>query len=233
VLGTMLIVAGTLLSAHESHPYPARPATDLLASSMPALVAPATLPAHGSSRLPATPPTKEIVLTLDTSQSKVQYTLGTTLHTVHGSFAFKRGTIGIDPETGAASGEIVADAASGESGDSSRDKKMHKDVLESARFPEVVFRPDRVEGRVPSEGAANVQLHGTLLLHGSQHELTVPIQAELTTEHWKGSAKFRIPYIDWGLKSPSNFLLKADPVVDLELEMTGAVQTAQRTAAPR
>lgn len=195
--------------------------------------APASVPDLGSSRSPATPPTKEIALTLDASQSKVHYTLGTTLHTVHGTFAFKRGTISIDPETGAASGEIVADAASGESGDSSRDQKMHKDVLESGRFTEVVFRPDRVEGRVPSEGAANVQLHGTFLLHGSQHELTVPIQAELTRDHWKGGAKFRIPYIDWGLKSPSNFLLKADPVVDLELEMTGAVQTAQRTAASR
>jgi polyisoprenoid-binding protein YceI len=173
---------------------------------------------------------KEIVLTVDPAQSKVHWTLGTTLHTVHGTFAFKRGVVHVDLASGKAGGEIVADATSGESGDSSRDKKMHKDVLESARFGEVAFRPDRIEGQVPAAGAAKVQMHGTFTLHGSEHELTVPIEAELTPEHWKGSAKFRIPYIEWGLKSPSNFLLKADPVVDLELEMSGSVGAASERA---
>jgi polyisoprenoid-binding protein YceI len=166
----------------------------------------------------------EIVLELDPAGSKVHWTLGTTLHTVHGTFALKRGTVRLDPEGGKASGEIVADATSGESGNESRDKKMHKEILETSRYADVVFRPDRVEGKVPAVGSATVQIHGTFLLHGSEHELTVPVQAELTAGHWKGKAKFRIPYIDWGLKNPSNFFLRTDPAVDIDLEMTGAVQ---------
>jgi hypothetical protein len=35
-----------------------------------------------------------------------------------------------------------------------------------------------------------------------------------------------VPYIQWGLKSPNTFLLKADPVVEIELEMSGALQSA-------
>ncbi len=169
----------------------------------------------------------EVVLAIDPAQSKVHWTLGTTLHTVHGTFALKRGTVRIDSESGKASGEIVADAASGQSGNESRDKKMHNEILETSRYTEVVFRPDRVEGKVPASGSASVQIHGTFLLHGSEHELTVPVQAELTGERWKGTAKFRIPYIDWGLKNPSNFLLKTDPTVDIDLQMTGTVQDSK------
>ena len=163
-----------------------------------------------------------VALTVDAAQSKVNYTLDTTLHTVHGTFALKRGTLRIESD-GKAGGEIVADAASGQSGDSSRDKKMHKDILESAKYTEVVFRPDRVDGKFPSSGPVTVRLHGIFVLHGSQHELTVPVNGEITGDHWRGTATFKIPYVDWGLKSPSNFILKADPVVELELELIGTV----------
>jgi polyisoprenoid-binding protein YceI len=166
----------------------------------------------------------EIVLSLDPAQSKVHWTLGSTLHTVHGTFALKRGILRLDPATGKASGEIVVDATTAESGNDSRDKKMHKEILESARYTEVIFRPDRVEGKVAAVGASSVQVHGTFLLHGAEHELTVPVQADLTSDHWKGTGKFNVPYITWGLKSPSNFMLKADPSVDVELEMKGGLQ---------
>jgi polyisoprenoid-binding protein YceI len=137
-----------------------------------------------------------IALNLDAAQSKVNYTLDTTLHTVHGTFALKRGAIRIEPD-GKASGEIVADATSGQSGDSGRDKKMHKDVLESAKFTEVVFRPDRVDGKFPASGAVSLQMHGKFGLHGSEHELTVPVKGEITGDHWRGTATIKIPYVEW------------------------------------
>jgi polyisoprenoid-binding protein YceI len=180
--------------------------------------------AHRPPQATAQTTDNEIVLSLDPAQSKVHWTLGSTLHTVHGTFALKRGILRLDPATGKASGEIVADATSGESGNDSRDKKMHKEILESPRYGEVVFRPDRVEGKVAAAGASTVQVHGTFLLHGAEHELTVPVQAELTPDHWKGTGKFNVPYIQWGLKNPSNFLLKADPSVDVELEIAGGLQ---------
>lgn len=171
----------------------------------------------------------DVTLRLDPAQSKLNWTLGTTLHTVHGTFNLKRGLLKFDPASGKASGEFVADAASGQSGNDSRDKKMHDEILESGRFGEVIFRPNRIEGKVLAQGASSVQLHGTFLLHGSEHELAVPVQAELNRNRWKGSAKFSVPYIQWGLKSPNTFLLKADPAVEIELELSG---TLQGTVAP-
>jgi polyisoprenoid-binding protein YceI len=165
----------------------------------------------------------DLVLDVDPAQSKIHWTLGATAHTVHGTFALKRGDLHIDPATGKAGGEIVADATSGESGNDSRDKKMHKEILESERFSEVVFRPDHLEGKVSPRGSSSVQLHGTFVIHGGEHELTVPVQAELNANHWKGTAKFSVPYVSWGLKNPSGFLLKVDPAVEVELELSGNV----------
>jgi polyisoprenoid-binding protein YceI len=182
------------------------------------------LAASASSRSPA--PAGELVLALDPAQSKIHWTLGATAHTVHGTFGLKRGTLRFDPATGKASGEIVADATSGESGNDSRDQKMHKEILESGQFSEVIFRPDRLEGKVSAQGSSSVQLHGTFVLHGGEHELTVPVQAELNASHWKGTAKFSVPYVAWGLKNPSGFLLKVDRNVEIELEISGSVQTS-------
>ncbi len=178
------------------------------------------LPQHAAPRVPAT----DVVFALDVAQSKVTWSLGTTFHTVHGSFALKKGTLRLDPATGKASGEIIVDAASGKSGNDSRDKKMHKEVLESGRYAEVVFRPDRVEGKIAPQGTSTMQVHGILVLHGSEHELTVPVQAELAADHWTGNARFSVPFIDWGLKNPSTFFNKVNHAVEIELELKGNLQ---------
>jgi hypothetical protein len=184
-------------------------------------------PETPQAAVPASP--DEVTLYLDPRQSKLQWTLGSTLHTVHGTFLLKRGAVKFDPASGRASGEFVADAASGESGNDSRDKKMHREILESGHYSEVIFRPTRIEGRVLAEGSSNVEVRGTFLLHGSVHELTVPVEAVLDGKSWKGSARFSVPYLQWGLKSPNTFLLKADPAVEIRLELSG---TLERAVAP-
>ena len=70
-------------------------------------------------------------------QAQVTFTLADVLHTVHGTFALKRGNLHFDPETGKASGEIVVDATSGQSGSAARDRRMHSNILESERYPEI------------------------------------------------------------------------------------------------
>lgn len=168
-----------------------------------------------------------IILQVDPTQSTLRWTLGSTLHTVHGTFAMKGGRIQFDPADGNASGEFVADATSGKSGNDGRDKKMHREILESTRYNEVIFRPEHIEGKVEVQGSSSVHLKGKMLLHGAEHELTVPVQAEIDAGRWKGSARFAVPYVQWGLKSPNTFLLKADPAVEIELELRGTVQAAR------
>src|SRR5260221_8605427 len=167
----------------------------------------------------------EIVLTLDPAQSKVHFIADSSLHMVHGTFNLKSGTMHFDPETGKAGGEIVVYASSGDSGNDKRDARMHKEILETAKYPEAVFRPTQVEGKVSVSGAADVKLHGAFLIHGSEHELVATVHAELAGDHWKGTAKFDVPYVAWGIKDPSNFLLRVKREVSVELEMIGDVRT--------
>jgi len=167
-------------------------------------------------------PSSQFYLIVDPVQSKVHFTVDSTLHTVHGTFAVKGGSLHFDPQTGKASGEIVVLATSGDSNNSSRDEKMHKVVLESAKFPDAAFRPTQVEGKLAASGNSDVQLHGVLLLHGSEHDLTVPVHAEMSSGKWQGTAKFQVPYIQWGLKDPSNWLLKVKPAVQVDLELAGS-----------
>ncbi len=187
--------------------------------------------AHRPPQAPAAS-ANEVVLAVDSAQSTVHYTVGSSLHAVHGTFALKRGTLRLDPATGKATGEIVVDAISGQSGNDSRDKKMHKEVLESARFTDIIFRPDHVEGTVQPQGTSSVQLHGVCVLHGSEHELTAHVRAELTSGQWKGSATFSVPYNDWGLKNPGNFLLKVDHTVTIEVQLAGSIQAQAASAKP-
>ncbi len=177
----------------------------------------------------AQPPTSEIVLTLDPAQSRVHWRVDSTLHTVHGTFALKSGTVHFDPETGKAGGEIVVYAPSGESGNGSRDRRMHKEILETAKYPAVIFRPTQVEGKVGQSGASDVKLGGVFSIHGADHDLTALVHAELTGDRWTGTGKFEVPYVKWGIKDPSNFLLKVKPVVNVELEMSGEIKAARST----
>ena len=58
----------------------------------------------------------ETTVTFDPAHTSVDFTLGDVLHTVHGSFKLKNGTISFDPATGKATGVFVVDATSGDSG---------------------------------------------------------------------------------------------------------------------
>ena len=104
---------------------------------------------------------------------------------------------------------------------------MHKEILQTAKYPDAIFRPAQVEGKVALTGASDVKLRGVLLLHGGEHEILADVHAELAGDHWTGTAKFDVPYIQWGIKDPSNWLLKVKPVVNVELDMAGKVASAK------
>lgn len=205
--------------------FPARlkPVSYLGAALLVALPVLIALPQHAAPQTALRP----LVVTVDPTQSNVHWTLGSSLHTVHGTFTLKSGRLQIDPATGKAGGEIVVDATSGQSGNDGRDKKMHREVLESGKFGEIVFRPDNISGKLETQGDSTLQIHGTFVLHGSEHELTVPAQANLSGDHWAGRAKFSVPFIEWGLKNPGNWLLKVDHSVSIDLELKGTVRSEE------
>src|ERR1700687_660968 len=166
-------------------------------------------------------PSGRIILAVDPAKSEVHWSVGSTMHTVHGTFVISRGLIQIEPATGKASGEIVVDAKSGESGNESRDKKMHREVLESDKFTQIVFRPERMDGKLLRDAPSTVRLQGVFLLHGQEHEMDAPVEARFDGERWTGTTHFSVPYIQWGLKNPSNFILKVKPEVEVEIKLVG------------
>jgi len=160
---------------------------------------------------------------LDSSQTTVKFTLGDVLHTVHGTFRLKRGALQFEPASGKLSGEIVVDARSGESGSGMRDRKMHKEILESEQYPEVAFRPDRIEGVVASQGKSSVKVHGMFSIHGVDREIMVPAEVEMSADHWTATVHFTVPYAKWGMKNPSTLFLRVNDYVEIDLVAAGSV----------
>lgn len=165
---------------------------------------------------------QESTFELDPAKTSIRFTLGDVLHTVHGTFKLKEGTLHLDAG-GKMSGEILVDATSGNSGNGMRDRKMHKEVLESARYPEIDFRPDRIEGKLPSEGKSSVMLHGIFSIHGVDHEITVPAQVDMSAEQWNATVHFAIPYTKWGMKNPSTLFLRVNDSVEIDLDAAGKI----------
>jgi len=165
-----------------------------------------------------------LMLQLDPAKCGAEISLTGNMHTVEGSFRATRGTINFSAATGKADGEIVFDAASGKTGNDSRDSKMHKDVLESARFPEISFHPDRADGTLAPSGDSTLQVHGQFVIHGMEHEVTFPVQVHLEGETWTASSTFTVPYAKWGMKNPSVFILRVAGEVKVQFHAAGHLQ---------
>lgn len=171
----------------------------------------------------AAPAAQELVLQFDPAATGADITIVGNLHTVEGSFAFKRGGIHFDPATGATSGEVVFDATSGKTGNASRDKKMHKDVIASQRYPEIAFHPDHAEGTLAVAGASTLQVHGLFQIHGAEHEVTIPVQMNVHGDTWTAKASFVIPYTKWGMKNPSVLFLRVGDEVKVHFHASGTL----------
>jgi polyisoprenoid-binding protein YceI len=165
---------------------------------------------------------------LDPGKTTVNFTLDAALHTVHGTFRIKPSALQLDSASSQVSGEIFVDARSGETGNGMRDRKMHKDVLESESYPDISFRPDRIEGSVANTGKSSVKVHGMFRIHGVDREITVPAEVEMSGGQWTANVHFTIPYARWGLRNPSTLFLRVSDSVEIDLAATGSI--SQSTA---
>ena len=165
-------------------------------------------------------PADEVAVTLEPERTTIAFSLGATLHTVHGHFRLKSGALRFDTATGEVRGEVVADMASGESGNASRDRRMREEILETGRYPTAVFRPDRFEGRLSADGDSQGNLHGRLELHGAEREVLVPVRIHASAGRATATARLEIPYAQWGLKNPSTLFLHVSDRVAIEMQAT-------------
>ena len=165
----------------------------------------------------------EQVVTLVPETSSIRFTLGATLHTVHGTVPLERGELRLDPDAHGLTGEVVADLARAETGNGSRDKKMHREVLRTGEHPTAVLRVAGYEGDFASTGTSRITLRGEMVLLGKAHEVAVPADVTVTGGRVDVRAVFEVPYVAWGLEDPSAFLLRVDKTVEVEVEARGTV----------
>lgn len=176
----------------------------------------------GASTLAAARP---VQVTLDRAQTTINIFVHDVHGGVHGTFKLKSGAISFNPETGEATGEVVVDAASGDTGNDSRDRKMHKDVLESGRYPEITFLPKRVTG-FAAQGSSIVHVQGVFRIHGADHELTLEMPVQVSGDRVTGNTTFSVPYQSWGMKNPSILFLRVDGTAQVSVSAVGHITAA-------
>jgi polyisoprenoid-binding protein YceI len=91
------------------------------------------------------------------------------------------------------SGAVAVAAGSGKSGNDTRDRKMSTDILDAAHFADVSFTPASYQGTISATGDSTIQVTGTFTLHGTPHELTVPMQIHIEGMSCTAKTHFSIP----------------------------------------
>jgi polyisoprenoid-binding protein YceI len=174
---------------------------------------------------------QEITYELDPAKTTIEFTVPATMHTVHGHFRLKRGSIHFNPATGTAGGNVVVDVKSGDTGNDRRDRKMHREVLQSGNYPEATFTPTHITGAADLTKNPTVQVQGILNVHGSDHPMTMITSVQQSGDQLNSTMRFVIPYTTWGLKNPSTFVLHVSDEVTLEITASGRIAQGTATGA--
>ena len=88
-----------------------------------------------------------------------------------------------------------------------------------------------MNGTVAQSGGSQVQLQGTMTLHGESHPMTIVVPVQVNGNQASADVHFVIPYVDWGLKNPSTLFLRVGKTVEIDVHAVGTI-TAQANAAP-
>jgi polyisoprenoid-binding protein YceI len=166
--------------------------------------------------------------TLDPASTKVTFLVDAFMHKVHGTASLVRGEVRFDA-AGSASGEIVVDATTAQTGSEGRDKDMHVKVLESAKFKEIVLAVDGFEGSFDPAAPSKVTVKGRFRIHGAEHPVTIEMSLQPETagaeKRLAATGAFTVPYVEWGLKDPSKAFLRVGKVAEVSLDARGALIT--------
>lgn len=160
---------------------------------------------------------------VDPAQSEVHFSVGASDGAVKGTFRVSGGEFTLDPASGAMTGTVTVDAASGDSGNKSRDKKMTNNQMKAQSYSTVTFAPAKFSGQVKDAGDSTGQVDGTFTLLGQAHPLSVPMNVHIDGDHFTAAGTFVVPYVSWGMKDPSWFVMKVEKEVKVDLKLAGTI----------
>jgi polyisoprenoid-binding protein YceI len=109
-------------------------------------------------------------------------------------------------------------------GNADRDATMQKEVLQSDKYPEAFFHPTRITGTLKAGATQTISAEGTFNIHGADHPLKLDAEVTLNREQATVTTHFRIPYVEWGMKDPSAFLLRVGKDVEVDVSAHGTVE---------
>jgi polyisoprenoid-binding protein YceI len=101
---------------------------------------------------------------------------------------------------------------------------MQKDVLESDKYPQAIFHPAKVTGAVKSGSTQNITVDGTFTIHGKDHPLRLEAKVQVDGHDAVATTQFTVPYVDWGMKNPSTFILRVDKTVVVGVTAKGVIE---------
>jgi polyisoprenoid-binding protein YceI len=152
------------------------------------------------------------------SKSSVTFTISTTFNEIEGKAKAFKGSLSIPDAKDLATGTtatITIDTKSMETGNKGRDKDMHKDVIESEKFPEIKIAIKKItadSALYTYKISADITMHGVtksvdfktsaLSFAGTDGKLSLSI-----------SGKVKINMSDWGMTPPSIVVNKVSPEI--------------------
>ena len=80
------------------------------------------------------------------------------------------------------------------------EREMQDSVLESAKYPEIVYDCSRVSVDNPGNGQYSITLQGNLSLHGVTRGLTIPARVAVTGDMLRAFGEFSLRQSDYNIK---------------------------------
>jgi polyisoprenoid-binding protein YceI len=111
-------------------------------------------------------------------------------------FTLGNGVSYMNPATGTADGLFTIQANSGQRGDHSRDKRTQKDVLQSGKYPKIIFLPTHASGNFDFSKDQRLTVDEFFHLRDADHPLQLGVHVIAGTgDPLRATMQFSIPYV--------------------------------------
>ena len=178
---------------------------------------------------------RPLVYKFEVAGSTVKWQLPSTLETVRGEVPIFRGTVEANPLPSGAwevKSRIVVPAAAMRTGNRRRDTRLRGRILETARYPEIVFELVRFKGdlsRLRSGENFTVQVAGDLTVHGRPARVQLPVDVFVFADHIEIAGSFPLNWKDYGMRDPSIGPIRAKEPMQVDFRLRAVPEKAAGT----